>query len=168
MRKLFFLLAVGGLLSACSDTRTTGASAASDPLDQARAEIVARNYGSAAELAREATKAEPANPAAYLELARAEVLRGNHSAGLSALRTAIEKGLPDAARALEDPAFDSIREDREFALLVERASPRSGHSATAARSNREPAPRDEPEVEISTRNGEDYIRAGDVVIDGDF
>ena len=133
-------------------------------LDEARAAIVARNFGEATELASEAVRGNPDDPAAHYELARAQVLQGNEGSALVELGLAIDKGLADALQALADPAFDNLRGNRSFAQLEERASPRREPTRQAVADE----PEREPSVEISSTDGHDTVRAGDVVISDDF
>lgn len=137
-------------------------------LDEARAAIVARNFGEASELASEAVRSDPDNPATHYELARASALQGNEGQALSELGLAIDKGLADAPRALADPAFDNLRDSRSFAALEERASPRREPVSEPARKADADEPEREPAVEISSTDGRETIRAGDVVINDDF
>ncbi|GAA4019341.1 hypothetical protein GCM10022280_18950 [Sphingomonas swuensis] len=135
-------------------------------MNEARAAIVARNFGEAVLRASEAVDADPHDPAAHYELARAEALQGNEGRALQALRTAVDKGLADPSRALADPAFDQLQGNPEFAALEERASPM--RQATRSAQSQRPEQPDEPAVEIRENGGREVIRAGDVVIDTDL
>jgi hypothetical protein len=88
-----------------------------------RSAIVARNFGEAAALAAAEVVAHPKDPTARFEQARAEALVGNQSRALASLEQAITLGLPDAARALEDPAFVGLHGSEQFVALADRASP---------------------------------------------
>lgn len=158
-----FIILCGSLaLAACDPGETPRVS--SSPLDDARAAIVARNFGQAVQFASDAVDEHPQDPAAHYQLARAEALQGNEGRALSALGLAIDRGLSDASRALLDPAFDSIRDRQAFVDLEERASPRRAPRRNAAR-DVEPEQDREPAVEIRSEGGREVVRAGDVVID---
>jgi hypothetical protein len=132
-------------------------------LPAVRAAIVARNYAEAADLARKEVASRPADPAAQFELARAEALAGNQGRAIDALDLAVRDGLADAARAVEDPAFDALRDDDRFVALVERAAPGShggGDNAEVSRGA--------DAVQIHESAGGTHIRAGDVKLDTDF
>ena len=153
MRRLL-VCALAALAAGCGgvDHKADGQT---DPLSAARAAIISRNFADAADDAQTAIDADPDQPDAYFELARAEALRGNGGSAEDALAKALDKGLGDASQKLADPAFEAIRADQRFVDLQRRASP-----ATAATNRQEP----EPAVEIS----DDQVRAGDVVINTDF
>lgn len=151
-------------LAGCNKTAgnsTTGTDTARDPLNAARASIVARNYGDAVQSARAAVAASPHDPRAQFELARAEALLGNQGNALTALEQAVTDGLADPATALADPAFDTIRDQPRFAALHDRALPGSGPgsvlNAGGARGG----------VSISGPPGHETIHAGDVTLNGD-
>ena len=159
LRYLMVLAALAvGACNAKKDPQKVGSA-----LDEARAAIVARNFGQAEELASEAVNADPDNPATHYELARAEALEGNEAKALAELRLAIDKGLANAPRALDDPAFDSIRTGQAFAELQERSAPRREPTRQAEADGR----RREPAVQISSDGGHETVRAGDVVINDD-
>jgi len=138
-----------------------------------RAAIVARNFGEAVDLAAAEVKAHPKDPAAHFEQARAEALAGNEGRALDALDHAIALGLPDAARALEDPAFAQISGSDRFAVLLDRASPVAGDAPARAPTRTVVAgsPRGRAGDGVSIREtagGGTHIQAGDVVLDTDF
>ena len=160
LRYLLVLAAVA--VTACDADNLRHKSGSS--LDEARAAIVARNFGEAEELASEAVNSDPDNPAGHYELARAEALLGNEGKAVAELRLAIDKGLADAPRALADAAFDNIRSGSDFAELEERASPRR----VPLRQAEADEPAHEPAVQISADNGHETVRADDVVINDDF
>ncbi|WP_159983772.1 MULTISPECIES: hypothetical protein [unclassified Novosphingobium] len=136
-----------------------------------RAAIVSRNFGEAVQLAAAEVKAHPKDPAAHFEQARAEALAGNEGRALDALDKAIALGLPDAARALEDPAFAQISGSDRFAALIDRASPVAGNGDGTERSIVAGTPRGQAGDGVSIREtagGGTHIQAGDVVLDTDF
>lgn len=154
------MLAIAGCGGSSVSNDGTAASETRPSLERARAAIVARNFGDAVRLAHEAVTAAPRDPAAQYELARAEALAGNEGNALTALEAAIAGGLADAEGKLRDPAFDRVRQNDRFAALDARARPgtnRTDEGRIAADG-----------VVIEHRDGEDYIRAGDVSIGGNF
>jgi hypothetical protein len=130
-----------------------------------RAALFAGNYGDAAALARKQVTATPRDPAVQYELARAEALTGNRGKALDALELAMKGGLADGGHALDDRAFDTIRDDPRFAALVNRASPASNNgpadAALAAGSGN-------TRVEIREGANGTHIQAGDVKLDTNF
>ena len=134
-----------------------------------RAAIVARNFGEAVELAAAEVKVHPNDPSSFFEQARAEALAGNESRALDALDRAITLGLPDAARALDNPAFEQISSSERFVRLVDRAIPSTagGEGTTIAAGRRRDNPNDGVVLHEKPGGGT-HIQAGDVVLDTDF
>lgn len=142
-----------------------GATLASGPdgLVGVRSAITAHNYAEALDLAHIEVARRPKDPAAQFELARIEALRGNEGRALDALDSAISGGLPDASRALSDPAFSSISGSSRFAEIAERGNPLATHGASA-----QSAGADRDRVEINESANGTHIRAGDVKLNTDF
>lgn len=164
-------------LALCLLFATTGCDKLAPTADSApkglagvRAALVARNFSEAVELAAAEVKAHPKDPAAHFERARAEALAGNEGRALDALDQAVSLGLPDAARALEDPAFARIGGSDRFAALVERASPVSDADPDEGIVASEPRRRgSDQSVAIREKpGGGTHIQAGDVTLDTDF
>ena len=126
--------------------------------------IAARNFGEAAKQARELATTAPSDPEAWLLLARSEALIANQGAALDALDHAVRAGLANAKHALDDPAFDAVRGTERFIAIAQRAFPPSRPPTSKASVAPHTSRVGHPEVEI----GSDYIRAGDVVIEGDL
>lgn len=128
-----------------------------------RAAIVARNYAQAETLALDFVRGHPGDGAGQFELARAEALLGNQGKALDALEAAINKGLPDAAHALDDPAFAALAGDRRLTALREKATPRPvARGATLNAGSGADA------VAIHEDAGGTHIQAGDVKLDTDY
>lgn len=154
-------LLLAAALSACSQEKPPQPGAVS--LSDVRAAIVARNFSEAADLARRAVAQSPKDPAAQFELARAEALIGNTGRALDALDAAVAAGLPNAAKALEDPALDAIRNDERFSEIARRASPGSADPADG-----DPRGSGGDDVSIKNDSSGTHIKAGDVTLDTDF
>jgi hypothetical protein len=168
MKKISFvstasiLLIMSATLTGCDKN---DAKSAQEGVAEVRAAIIAGNYGDAAGLARKDAEKWPKDPAIHYELARAEALAGNRGKALDAIEQAVKAGLADALRALEDPAFDAIRDDDRFAALVTRASPTSSSGSNA---NTLSAGTGTNRVEIRDSAGGTHIQAGNVKLDTDF
>lgn len=151
-----------------SDAPRPDAEDAPQGLGAVRAAIIARNFGEAVELAAAEVKSHSKDPAAHFEQARAEALAGNEGHALDALDQAITLGLPDAARALDDPAFAQISGSERFAALIDRASPVAGSGGTAIVAGNPRARAGDGVILRDTPGGGTHIQAGDVVLDTDF
>jgi hypothetical protein len=82
---------------------------------------------------------------------------------LDALEAAINEGLPDAAHALDDPAFAALAGDRRLTALREKATPRPvARGATLNAGSGADA------VAIHEDAGGTHIQAGDVKLDTDY
>lgn len=150
-----------------ADQAKTGLSGP-EQLNAVRAAIIARNFGEAATLARAAVTNNPEDPEVQLLLARAEALLGNSGNALHALERAVTAGIAKPAEAILDSAFDSLRNDSRFAAIEALVQPAAKVDAPMPPKRQSAPVSERPEVEIGTRNGKDYIRAGDIVIDGNF
>jgi Flp pilus assembly protein TadD len=155
-----FAIAIS-MLIAVSGCNKNDAKSIQEGAAEVRAAIVAGNYGDAANLARKAATNWPKDPSIHYELARAEALAGNRGKALDAIEMAIKSGLPDASHALDDAAFDAIRDDARFAALVNRASPTASGTALVAGNGAN-------RVEIRENAGGTHIQAGNVKLDTDF
>lgn len=165
---------IGGGTSdgAGGDSDLAQAAVPADPLAAVRAEIVQRNFGRAAELARAAVAAAPTDPNAAFELARAEALSGNQGYALDALEQAVNKGLANASTALKDEAFAALRPNSRYKELLRKANPSSksasGGSTEAPRSQGSLSAGGRGGVSIQESGGSTTIRAGDVTLHTDF
>lgn len=157
-----------------------------------RAAIVAGNFGEAVKLGEEVVDANPDDPVAHFELARANALAGRRGKALDALARAVDLGLANADVALRDPAFSDMALMPRFVALVRRASPAASRSREAAAlglgaedegyedsryASEEIPTLDYPvrsgsaggDVSIGkTADGGTVIRAGEVVLETDF
>lgn len=157
-------LALGGCHKA---GETTAGAALPEGLAGVRAAIVARNYAQAETLAQDFVRGHPGDAAAQFELARAEALLGNQGKALDALEAAVNAGLPDAAHALDDPAFAALAGDPRLAALREKAAPRSAQ-ADAGPGTTLNAGSGADAVSIHEDAGGTHIQAGDVKLDTDY
>jgi hypothetical protein len=122
-----------------------------------------RNYAQAETLALDFVRGHPGDGAGQFELARTEALLGNQGKALDALEAAINEGLPDAAHALDDPAFAALAGDRRLTALREKATPRPvARGATLNAGSGADA------VAIHEDAGGTHIQAGDVKLDTDY
>lgn len=140
----------------------------SKEIDAVRSEIVARNFGRAAELAADLVEANPNDSSAFYELARAEALSGNEGRAFDALEKAIELGLPNATTALNDAAFTGLRRSGRFATLHSKASPSPNKSSGRPVDALVEAGPDGDVTILELPNGETHIQAGDVSLSTDF
>ena len=164
MRRSIILTALV-VLAGCSPASKGDQQGATAPtLPAVRAAIVAGNYGEAGQTAQNYVASHPGDPDGYFEQARAEALAGNQGRAFDSLGKAIDHGLGNAAQALDDHAFDSIRGDDRFAALVQKSSPapQSAQSAAVA------AGSGTDHVEISSHAGGTQIQAGDVKLNTNF
>ena len=162
MRKYLVLAVLCALPSCSSASKPEAATAAVATLPAVRAAIVAGNYGEAAQSAQSYVAAHPKDPDGYFEDARAEALAGNQGRAFDALTKAVDNGLANAALALNDPAFDTIRSDDQFAALAQRATPAPRDAgALSAGSGAD-------HVNISQHGGGTQIQAGDVKLNTNF
>ena len=156
-------LALGGCHKA---GEAAGAAALPEGLAGVRAAIVARNYAQAETLALDFVRGHPGDAAGQFELARAEALLGNQGKALDALEAAVKAGLPDAAHALDDPAFAALAGDQRLAALREKAAPRpAAVGAGAGAGTRLSAGSGADAVAIHEDAGGTHIQAGDVTLD---
>ncbi|MDG5751971.1 hypothetical protein P8R33_12710 [Qipengyuania sp. XHP0211] len=140
----------------------------SQSIDAVRAEIVARNFGRAVELAADVVEAHPNDPSAFYEQARAEALAGNEGRAFDELEKAIELGLPNAATALNDAAFAGLRRSDRFAALHGKAPPSPNKSSGGPVDALVEAGPDGDVTILELPNGETHIQAGDVSLSTDF
>jgi len=159
------MLVAFAALAACSGSPSSNAGA-TDTLAGVRAAIVGHNYADARQAAATYVVAHPKDPDGFYEQARAEALAGNQGLALDALSKAINSGLANAGQALNDPAFDGIRNDARFAALGQKANPtpQSGQDQNTALETGSGT----DQVSISQHNGGTEIRAGDVKLKTNF
>ena len=98
-----------------------GNSTALKNLDNARKSraIVKEREGQIASAEKQA-QAQPQDPRAAYQVARLHAFYGNKELALQWLGKAVRQGYKDLADVKVDPAFQSIREEREFGLLLQR------------------------------------------------
>jgi hypothetical protein len=140
----------------------------SQGIDAVRSEIVARNFGRAVELAADVVAANPNDPDAHYEQARAEALAGNEGRAFDAIEKAIDLGLPNASTALNDAAFSRLRKAGRFAALQSKASPSPDKSSVGPVGSLVQAGPDDEVTILELPNGETHIKAGDVSLSTDF
>ena len=138
------------------------AASADDALGRIDAAFSQMNYGEAAVLASSGQQAFPGDARIHLAAAKAQARLGDAEASASALERARDAGMSSLTEALNDPAFDRIRNHQAFARFH---TPKRAASLPAS-SYRESDNRIRAgDVEIFEGAGGDYVRAGDVVLD---
>jgi hypothetical protein len=97
--------------------RTLGAFSANS-FEGAQALLFEKNYSAAALNLEIAALVRPESAGIFFSLARAQALNGNKKRALEALKTAVEKGLSDAAAIEQNEAFAGLREAPEFKKII--------------------------------------------------
>lgn len=159
MRKILVCLVLLGevAIAGCKWSDPGTSSATRNPTDEVRAAFTQKNFGQAAELAAKDAEANPRNSELRLLQAKAEAQLGNGGNAARAFAQAVDLGLPDAAGAASDSAFDPVRQDPAFRGVVAKLEPHP--SVISAQ-----APEGAPSVEIGADGS---VRAGDVRLPAD-
>lgn len=156
-------LSTGG----CSRDRIDEAPAAAAPAtaDQLLSDIerafAQMNFGEAASLSSAGQQSYPGDARLHLAAAKAHARLGDADASANAFERARATGLTEPAKALADPAFDSVRHHRAFGRFTSKIPPTSAPVAVSGPDSHIRA----GDVEIIESPDGDYIRAGDVVLD---
>lgn len=117
------------------------------------------NYGEAVRVAKEAQSLFPGDYRIHAAAARAQARLNDPIAAADAFERAVSTGMPEAAKVLAEPAFDTVRGHNAFASYRTRTA------------QHRPLPRDTTsyvrsgDVEIIESANGDVIRAGDLVLD---
>jgi hypothetical protein len=127
----------------------------------AAAALTARNYTNAAQIAQKWTEKAPGHYEAFFVLAQAQAQAGDKNAALAALEQAIKKGLKDDVHIDGNANLDPIKDMSAYQSLMKASFP-------DRKSKQEDAQKHEgthgSEVSISEKDGQQVLRAGDVVI----
>lgn len=156
LRRGASLLCLCMALSAC-DMFTSADKLKSD----ATAALTARNYSSAAQIAQKWTEKSPEHYEAFFMLAQAQAQAGDKNAALMALEQAIKKGLKDDAQVDGNANLEPIKDMSAYQTLMKTSfpdrKPKQGEAQKAEGQN-------DGEVSITEKDGQQVLRAGDVVI----
>ena len=125
----------------------------------ATAALTARNYSSAAQIAQKWTEKSPEHYEAFFVLAQAQA--GDKNGALMALEQAIKKGLKDDAQVDGNSNLDPIKDMSAYQTLMKTSfpdrKPKQEEAQKAEGLN-------DSEVSITEKDGQQVLRAGDVVI----
>lgn len=133
--------------------------------DSIASELVNGNFAQAAEMARSATRATPADPQYFLLLARAEARLGNLGYAVEALDNAFKQGFHDPRGAVNHPDFDKIRSSAAFQQLLRQWRISTATTPKAAAQSAPASVTRAGDVSIVEQGGRTRIQAGDVVIE---
>lgn len=128
----------------------------------ANSALTARNYSSAAQIAQKWTEKTPDHYEAYFVLAQAQAQAGDKNAALVALEQAIKKGLKDDAQIDGNTNLDPIKEMSAYQSLMKSSFPDRKPTQTEKQDSEGKG--EESEVSITEKDGQQVLRAGDVVI----
>jgi hypothetical protein len=130
----------------------------------ASAALTARNYSSAAQIAQKWSEKTPDHYEAFFVLAQAQAQAGDKNAALVALEQAIKKGLKDDAQIDSNTNLDPIKEMSAYASLMKASFPDRKTPQEEAEEAKPEDKDDDSEVSITEKDGQQVLRAGDVVI----
>lgn len=138
-------------LSAC-DSITSADKLKAD----ANSALSAHNFSSAAQIAKQWSEKTPEQYEAFYVLAQAQAQAGDKNAALMALDQAIKKGLKDDIQIDDNKNLDPIKSMSAYESLMKANFPdRKGKLGNK---------QDTGEVSIVEKDGQQVLRAGDVVI----
>lgn len=127
----------------------------------ATAALTARNYSSAAQIAQKWAEKTPDHYEAFFVLAQAQAQAGDKNAALVALEQAIKKGLKDDAQIDGNANLDPIKDMSAYQSLMKASFPDRKPKQEEAQ---KPEDKHDSEVSITEKDGQQVLRAGDVVI----
>lgn len=127
----------------------------SQQLKEAGEELHKKNYGRTVEITTRIIEANPGNSEARYLQAEAQCLMGEIEHALKSLEGALAAGFTDFNRIMNDDTLSALRQAPEFPPLIQRYQSNS----TGARENIRAG-----NVSINEENGQQVIRAGDVVL----
>lgn len=157
VRRASAMLCLCLALSAC-DLIATADKLKSD----ATAALAARNYSSAAEIAQKWGEKAPDQYEAFFVLAQARSQAGDKNAALAALEQAIKKGLKDDVQIDSNTNLDPIKGMSAYESLMKASFPDRKPKQDEAQKSEEQ--HSDNEVSITEKDGQQVLRAGDVVI----
>lgn len=150
------------LLCLCLALSACDMLASADKLkSDATAALTARNYNSAAQIAQKWANKTPDHYEAFFVLAQAQTQAGDKNAALVALEQAIKKGLKDDAQIDGNANLDPIKDMSAYQSLMKASFPDRKPKQEEAQ---KPDDKHGSEVSITEKDGQQILRAGDVVI----
>lgn len=126
----------------------------------ATAALTARNYSSAAQIAQKWSEKTPDHYEAFFVLAQAQAQAGDRNAALVALEQAIKKGLKDDTQIDSNTNLDPIKEMSAYESLMKASFP----DRKQEEAQKPETQLSDSEVSITEKDGQQILRAGDVVI----
>lgn len=120
------------------------------------AALAARNFASAAQSAEQWTKKAPEQYEAYFALAQARAQAGDKNGALVALEQAIKKGLKDDVQIESNANLDPVKSMVAYQDLMKTSFP--------GRTAKKEEAQDGSTVSITEKDGQQVLRAGDVVL----
>lgn len=129
---------------------------------EANSALSARNFASAAQLAHKWAEKTPDQHEAYFVLAQAHAQAGDKNAALMALEQAINKGLKDDVQIESNTNLDPIKSMIAYQALMNKHFP--GLQAIQQEQHEESKNDGDNEVSITEKDGQQTLRAGDVLI----
>lgn len=126
----------------------------------ATAALTARNYSSAAQIAQKWSEKAPDHYEAFFVLAQAQAQAGDKNAALGALEKAINKGLKDDTQIDGNTNLEPIKGMSAYESLMKTHFP----DRKAKQESAQEVKSDTAEVSIQEKDGQQVLRAGDVVI----
>ncbi len=131
---------------------------------EATAALSGRNYSTAAQIAQKWADKTPDRYEAYFVLAQAQAQAGDKNAALVALEQAINKGLKDDVQIDSNANLDPIKAMSAYESLMKAQFPDRKVKSEDNHEGKKEDKHDNGEVSIIEKDGQQVLRAGDVVI----
>ena len=130
----------------------------------ATAALTGRNYSTAAKIAQKWADKTSDYYEAYFVLAQAQAQAGDKNAALAALEQAIKKGLKDDVQIDSNTNLDPIKAMSAYESLMKAQFPDRKVNHEDVHEGKQEDKHDNGEVSIIEKDGQQVLRAGDVVI----
>lgn len=130
----------------------------------ATAALTGHNYSTAAQIAQKWSDKTPDRYEAYFVLAQAQAQAGDKNAALSALEQAIKKGLKDDVQIDSNTNLDPIKAMSAYESLMNAQFPDRKAGQEHRDEGKQENKHNDGEVSIIEKDGQQVLRAGDVVI----
>lgn len=131
---------------------------------ESNSDLVARNFSSAAQSAQKWIEKAPDQYEAYFVLAQAQAQVGDKNAALVALEQAIKKGLRDDMQIESNTHLDPIKSMTAYQALMNAHFPGRNAMREGVREDPQVDGSADVSVSITEKNGQQTLRAGDVLI----